>query len=359
MVSGIAHGLDPGARFMLAALALVTLSCNSDGRRLPVESPAISGIEWAPESEIVRLAEGIDNWPLTWAEDGALITAYGDGWGFEPAVPEKLSLGLARVYGDPPEIEGVNIRSSTAEQLGDGPKGKKASGMLMVGGVLYMWVRNANNEGRECQLARSDDHGESWSWSDWHFAELGYCAFLNFGRNYEGARDDFVYSYSPDTSTAYHDTDRAVLLRVPKDRAMKRVAYEFFAGLTEDGAPRWTSDFEERAAVITVPGGVNRLDVVYNAPLRRYLMTMRDQESDERNRFAVYAAPQPWGPWRTVFATRQLDDTNHLHHDNFDWGEAQHFPSKWISDGGTTMYLVFSGGDSFSVRRAELVASGR
>ena len=35
--------------------------------------------------------------------------------------------------------------AATAETLGDGAKGKKASGMLMVDGVLYMWVRNAGN----------------------------------------------------------------------------------------------------------------------------------------------------------------------------------------------------------------------
>ena len=46
--------------------------------------------------------------------------------------------------------------------LGDGAEGRKASGMLMVDGVLYMWVRNAGNAG----LAWSSDRGRSWTWSD-------------------------------------------------------------------------------------------------------------------------------------------------------------------------------------------------
>jgi hypothetical protein len=41
---------------------------------------------------------------------------YGDGNGFEPFVPEKLSLGFARVNGFPLEIAGENIRSSSGEQ---------------------------------------------------------------------------------------------------------------------------------------------------------------------------------------------------------------------------------------------------
>lgn len=39
----------------------------------------IEEISWAPQSTIVRRARGSDNWPLTWGEDDALYTAYGDG----------------------------------------------------------------------------------------------------------------------------------------------------------------------------------------------------------------------------------------------------------------------------------------
>jgi hypothetical protein len=36
-------------------------------------------------------------------------------------------------------------------------------------------------------------------------------------------------------------------------------------------------------------------------------------------------------------------------------GDSASFPSKWISSDGRTLHLVFSGNDSFSVRRAELI----
>jgi hypothetical protein len=47
---------------------------------------------------------------------------------------------------------GINIRSKD-EQSSDGSTGKKASSMLMVEGVLYMWVRNANSNWDGCQIA--------------------------------------------------------------------------------------------------------------------------------------------------------------------------------------------------------------
>ena len=120
----------------------------------------------------------------------ALYTAYGDGRGFKPNVRRKLSMGLCRVTGDPQEFLVVNLRSPTAEGLGDGKSGVKASGMLMVDGLLYMLVRNAKNS----QLAWSKDRGRTWTWSDWKFqTSFGYPTFLNFGRNYDGARDSFVY----------------------------------------------------------------------------------------------------------------------------------------------------------------------
>jgi hypothetical protein len=114
-------------------------------------SSVITAISWAPTSSIVRRATDSDNWPITWADDDNLYTAYGDGRGFDPKVPTKLSLGFAKV------------------QTGDGAAGKKASGMLMVNGILYMWVRNVDLNGNQSQLAWSSDHAVTWTWSSWKF----------------------------------------------------------------------------------------------------------------------------------------------------------------------------------------------
>ena len=307
-------------------------------------SPAIQGIRWAPAPTITCKAKGSDNWPMTWGDDDQLYTAYGDGNGFEPFVKEKLSMGLARIRGAADDWRGTNLRSPDAERKGGGASGPKASGILMVDGVLYMLVRNTAN----AQLVWSTDRGRTWTWCPWKFeTSFGYPTFLNFGRNYEGARDDYVYIYSHDCDSAYERADRMVLARVPKQRITTRDAYEFFRETDADGAPVWTRQVAMRGAVFTHHGHCYRSSVSYNAALKRYFWCQTGAGDDTRFRggLAIYDAPQPWGPWTTVFFTREWDVGP---------GETSCLPTKWISADGRSVHLVFSGEDCFSVRRGTL-----
>jgi hypothetical protein len=348
--------LDPKADYHVALeqhLATPLMQALSGGGTPPPPvSPVIKEIRWAPKETIQRSAKDSDNWPLTWADDDALYTAYGDGSGFEPFIKEKLSLGFAKITGTPPDARGVNIRSATGEQLGGGKRGRKASGLLCVDSVLYLWARNATN----AQLAWSTDHGGTWTWADWRFTQSFGCpTFLNFGKNYAGARDEFVYVYSPDSDTAYERADRMVLARVPKDRIRDRAAYEFF--VREDGGRAiWSKDIAARGAVLAWPGRCYRTTVSYCARLKRYLLVQpipsaasRDDQGGVDTRFhgglAILDAPEPWGPWTTAFISDEWD---------IGPGDSASFPTKWISADGKALELVFSGEDSFSVRRATL-----
>jgi CubicO group peptidase (beta-lactamase class C family) len=306
------------------------------------KSAVIRGISFAPESTILRKAIESDNWPITWGDDDAQYTAYGDGAGFEPYVDHKLSMGFAKVTGTPSVFHGTNIRSDTGERLGDGAKGAKASGMLMVGGVLYMWVRNVANS----QLVWSEDHARTWHWG-FHFStSFGSPAFLNAGRNYSEARDDFVYVYSQDGASAYDPDDAVVLARVPKGRIRDASAYEFLEQLDSSGRARWTRDVKRRGAVFRFPGHCQRVDAVYNPLLKRYLLAVA---YNSKAGWGIYDAPEPWGPWTTAFHTDY-------------WGiEGTHgyrLPAKWIGPEPNTMTLVFSGiklpdisYDAFCVRK--------
>jgi hypothetical protein len=325
----------------------------AEGRSPYPASPVIAGVQWAPAAEIIRLARGSDTWPLTWADDGHLYTAYADGWGFDPRVEKKLSLGLGRVEGNPPEIRGVNIRSEI-EEPGDGRRGRKASGMLMIDGTLYMLLRNADRQGRQGQLAWSRDRGVTWAEADWRFETLGYPTFINFGRNYAGARDDFVYLVSHDNPSAYDPANRFILMRVPKDRISERDAYEFFVQRDEQGRPVWTRQINERGAVFEHAGRCYRSGISYNAGLGRYIWsqiipsehgTFTGGKGDVRfeGGFGVYDAPEPWGPWSTLYFTEKWDVGP---------GETSSFPPKWMSKDGKSLWLVFSGDDYFAVRRA-------
>ena len=338
--------------FLIIALMATLLSFRDVFAQQPPYPPStvITNITWAPSSTIIRKAYGSDTWPITWADDDNLYTAYGDGRGFDPKVPDKLSLGFARIEGMPPDFTGINIRSSD-EQYGDGRRGKKASGMLMVEGILYMWVRNADNNGQQSQLAWSTDHGQNWTWSSWKFENFGYCTFINFGKNYEEARDNFVYIVSHDHPSAYTAADIFVLLRCPREGLSNKANWEFFAGLDGNGNPLWSSNIVDRGAVFTFPGNCRRSGLSYNSDLGRYFWWQQNGGNvDTRfsGGFGVYDAPDPWGPWTAVYYTDSWDVGP---------GETGSFPPKWMSSDGKTMYLVFSGNDYFSVRKATLTVS--
>ena len=202
------------------------------------------------------------------------------------------------------------------------------------------------------QLAWSTDHARTWTWSEWKFTtSFGYPTFLDFGKDYAGARDGFVYVYSHDSDSAYEAADRMVLTRVPKDQIRDREAYDFFVELGPDGEPRWTRDVERRGAVFEHRERCYRTGASYNAGLERYLWCqVHPASGDSRGPrfeggFGVYDAPEPWGPWTTVYFTEAWDVGP---------GETSSFPPKWMSEDGTTVYLVFSGDDCFSVRRGDL-----
>jgi hypothetical protein len=127
-----------------------------------------------------------------------------------------------------------------------------------------------------------------------------------------------------------------------------RSAYVFFVRIGTDGAPVWSADIAERGPVFRNPNACYRLHVTYNPGQGRYLLAMTGSGKDPRfgGGFGVYDAPEPWGPWTTVFFTDAWDVGP---------GESSSFPSKWLSPDGETGWLVFSGDDCFSVRKARFI----
>jgi hypothetical protein len=102
------------------------------------------------------------------------------------------------------------------------------------------------------------------------------------------------------------------------------------------------------------------MNVTYNPGLKRYLLVMplpgrnsRDKAGRVDTRasggLAVFDAPEPWGPWTTAYFAETWDVGP---------GDSAVFPSKWMSADGRNLYLVFSGDDSFSVRKA-VIEPGR
>jgi hypothetical protein len=253
------------------------------------------------------------------------------------------------VEGEADSFRGVNLRSPSGERTGGGPAGAKASGLLMVADTLYMLVRNVNNS----QLLWSADQGGSWQAGFTFQESFGHPVFLNFGRNYSGSRDTFVYVYSSDGASAYEAYDHLVLARVARQRIRERAAYEFYGGVDSAGTPLWTRSMEERAPVFTYAGHCRRLDVVHHPGIDRYLLALA---YDAEGGWGIFDAPEPWGPWTTA-------------HHTLRWGLGRthdyKLPSRWIDPAGTGLYVVFSGKeyqgtnyDAFCVRRLRLDLCG-
>ena len=322
-------------------------------------SKVITALRW--DDKTVRIGNGAgDNWPITWSDGGVQYTAYGDGKGFSRRGP-RLTLGFARILGDPPNHRAEDIVSDADTPEGSGPRGIKASGLLMANGVLYLLVRNYRAAGsfRHSKLAWSTDKGKTWTWANWHFSGTFGCPdFVQYGPNYRGARDDYVYVVSQGNDSAYEYSPDVVMARVHKKHVPDRRRYEFFAGTGNNGKPAWSADIEDRKPIFRDPKGTQRLSITYNAALKRYFLTTshRSVRGTHTPALGVFDAPEPWGPWTTVYYDDHWSGKHVTYHHKF--------PTKWMSKDGRTMWLLFSGlgggNYAFCLRKAtlEIAAAG-
>jgi CubicO group peptidase (beta-lactamase class C family) len=294
-------------------------------RPLIAASPFFSTLRFAPLDEVACSAESSDNWPISWADDDLQYTSYGDGWGFEPKLADKLSLGLATIEGPVDNYLGTNLRSD-GERLGDGRAGAKASGLLALDDRLYMWVRNLAN----AELWSSADGGTSWLSAFRWDRSFGSPTFLQFGQNYAGG-SEWVYSYSQDGASAYESNDAVVLARVRRDELLDPTRWEFYSGRNDDGTPRFSPEIAQRQPVVRYPDGCARVDVAYHPASSRYLMALGN---DLTGGWSLLDAPEPWGPWTVVWQTP-------------DWGlgatHGYRLPTKWMSTDEDRLTLIFSG----------------
>lgn len=328
-------------RGLLAAVSLCAFAPTFGATPPYPPSPVITSVTWN-FSSLHRLAPGSDLWPLAWGDDGNLYTSWGDGGGFGGTNSlGRVSLGVARITGPATAPAATNVFGGYAAQTPATFVGK-ASGMLSVGGILYMTVQR-QDQWLQLKIGRSADHGLTWQFNSatgWDFAQpdgaFSDMTFLNFGRDYQGARDNYVYGYSQDKRANYSApriSTTIALARVPKDGIMNIGAYQYFAGLDSAGQPIWTSDITARKPVFTDPNGVGwGVRVNYDPGIKRYLLTVFHAWDGS---WGIFDAPEPWGPWTTVAYYSQWMDS----YPKFGFS----FPEKWQSSDGKSFVMVFSG----------------
>jgi len=308
-----------------------------------------------------------DNWPITWGADDELFTFFTDGKGFELERDGLIGSAPARILGTPPDIRGRMIDSESGTVEGEFDKqNAKASGLVIANGVLYCFLRNINPPGQPqgtgSSLMYSEDNAITWTKVDWQWNDIGYPVWLNAGKDFTDAQDDYLYFVAPDGPSAYADYHDILLGRVHRDRATEQDAYAFFGGTAESG-PIWGA-YEGRQPVFSNPEGCFRPGFEYNAAIGRYMLLIScphtewewwfNENPTRASYFAIYESENPWGPWAEVHKDRSWNKDE----DRFQ----PRIPAKWITSDGLSFHLLYSciprGPYQFNLHQCRLTKRG-
>lgn len=365
---------------MLSACSVISrgTSENTESSRAPYpRSRYVTGVTWDFSTVASqRKAHGSDLWPCTWARDDNLYCAWGDGGGFDGDDDQigRVSLGFARVEGipsseNPNGFRGKNVWGA-APKYAEHPAtfGGKVATMISVDGTLYafgaLWTEgntadpvHRSEAGPVKTLIWSKDLGATWEMAPWESEQWG--SFLNFGRDNSGAADSFVYIYYQRRG----DRTRVYLKRVPKrsltENPAVSSAYEYLTGVNRHGNARSWSSLERDAAPVFIDRGEVDLNVVYDAPLGRFLATAGHNpagipEKASAGQVGLFEGPHPWGPWTTI---GYYDDWGKLGPESHGDYLGLVLPTAWMSADGRTVWAIFSSlgrYDSFNVVKASL-----
>ena len=360
----------------------MVFSFSSSAQQLPYQaSKVVTGfkVDWTTHQ---RHAMGSDNFQLTWADDGHQYGIWGDGGGFAGTNSKyRVSFGVARIEGDYNNYKGYDRYGNKESSEYEAKMPGKSWGIICVEGNLYAWIHpdkvgnwaNWDNRHYESRLSLSEDKGASWQPANWAFTpEDDFMGgnILQYGKNYTGAIDNYVYHYmvqpnmfsdSTGKATEFQIPGRIFLLRVPKSSMMKRESYEFFSGLNGE-IPTWTKNVKDKKPVFFDKNGVGSpIGISYNPGLKRYLLST-EHSKPHGGMIGIFTSTNPWGPWATV---TYVPDEKWFGYDNpvavprncFFWC----FPTKWMSEDGRSATMVFTGGgngknnDSFNTVRVNFL----
>ena len=327
-------------------------------RRFAVQkSTHVLGLEWLGEeipygcSVNGEQVKG-DTFPMTWADDGEIYTSAGDpAWG-----ASRWGLDVERFSGFPPDYAITQV-NPMIDYTGWGGAGQKPCGMISVKGVLYLAYQNlchlkppvygtASQHGSDSVITCSKDHGRTWTpeiqslglgKATFPVPRFGGPSFVNFGKDNDGARDDFVYAVSSDQ---WDNGGHLILGRVPVSRIIEAEAWEWVCAIDEGNVPAWTSQLSLALGVLSDDRWISLPEMIFLRKIRRYLLLTwhlkADFSPDQGSSLVIYDAPEPWGPFTLVCFEE-------------DWESREmnpycpRIPLKWIEADGLTGWLQFSG----------------
>jgi hypothetical protein len=287
---------------------------------------------------------------MTWADDDGIYISAGDpNWG-----ETQDGLDVEKFAGGPTDYEITKVNHMN-DYLGWGGAGPKPSGMICVEGILYLAFQNMlgtrkpafglrSQHGSDAQIVYSINKGLSWvpalanlSAPMFPGHTFGGPAFVNFGRDNENARDDFVYAVSSDQ---WDNGSNLRLGRVPASEIVRREAWEWVCAFGPGGQPAWGPRLDAAIPVLSLHRWLGLPEMVYLAGIERYLLlTWRLREdftAGTGTDLLVLDAPEPWGPFSVVHFEELWEGREFTPY-------CPRVPLKWLESDGLTGWLQFSG----------------
>lgn len=339
----------------LSVLAFFLAAASSPGSESAPPYPRsdlLTGIRFDRQT-LQRKAEGSDIWSCTWAGDGNVYAAWGDGGGFGGTDQKgRVSMGVARLTGIPPQWTGVNVWGGL-EPISSQPATLGKATITAVKGRLYLYASEQNAWDRS-RLWKSSDNGRTWIDCGWIFPKshkaFAFPGLVQFGRDNRLGEDGYVYGFSDNDPRRLQDK-HLYLFRVKADQIEDLAPYQYFSGTVQ--TPQWSGKLADMKAVFFNPAGISwGTTCVYHPATKRYLLavSIHEKEGD----WGLYESPHLWGPWHTVAYGDDFPAWTYSPAEKQRPAYLHTFPAAWISPDGKTMWCVFDRGDHFNLARCTL-----
>jgi hypothetical protein len=295
-----------------------------------------------------------DTYPCTWADDGEIYTSAGDPdfpWG-----KQGFGMDFEKISGMPEQLKVSRINLMEGF-TGGGGSGQKPSGLIAVDGVMYLAVQNMlggkpprwgkrSQHASDVTIFSSADGGKTWHPDRKLVSEpmfpgclFGGPAFVNCGKNNEGAPDEFIYAVSSDQWDNGHELR---LGRVHRDSIQNQSAWEWVSSLSDRENPKWTRNLPASKPVFSLAGSIGSPEMIFIPELKRYLLFTWKLNNDFNaltgTQLLVYESEKPWGSFRFVHRERQWEEERFTPY-------CPRVPLKWLEISGDTLsgWMMFSG----------------
>jgi len=315
------------------------------------KSKVIKSFKWTGERQGYP-EENIkgDTYPMTWADDNEIYTSSGDpNWG------ETLSGLDVEMFSGGPDDYKITKYNHMNDYLGWGGNGPKPSGMICVDGILYLAFQNFLDGGKLPHSVKSQPGSDAHilhcnpKWNQWFpsykaiekpmfpGSRFGGPSFINYGKNNENARDDYVYAISGDQ---WDNGSNVRLGRVPKGNIVDRGYWEFVCSFDKDGNPAWNCDIDHSIPILSIHRFIGLPEMVYLSEIKRYLFLTwhlkGDFDPDAGTDLLILEAPEPWGPFSLVYFEEFWQGQDFTPY-------CPRIPLKWMSPDHLSGYIQFSG----------------